>query len=142
MNDVRRPVPQTATEPRGFRAFATKPHDGDSFWMMCDTAGGQRWEPELRLLDVHAPELDQPGGPETTDIVNHWLGTVAAGVPRRRWPFWVETVLTKTYEPDMKTTLARYLATVFPFEQREPESSLNWLVRSYLAGHPEWPSGQ
>jgi hypothetical protein len=130
---------RTTGPARGFRAYLTRPHDGDSFWMMCDTAGGQRWEPELRLVDVHAPELSQPGGIETTGFVNGWLAGNAGST--RRWPFWVETLLTKAYEPEMKTTFTRYLATVWPFDRRAPEESLNHQVTVFLSGHPEWPPG-
>ena len=65
----------THSLPWGFRAMLTKPHDGDSFWMLCDTGFGDRHEPELRLYNVHAPEIKpmQPGGQETTDFVNGWL---------------------------------------------------------------------
>lgn len=135
---------QETTPPRGFRAYLTREHDGDSLWVMCDTAGSHRWEPELRLLGVHAPELDEPGGTETTAFVNGWLRTAAthSAVPRR-WPLWVETVLTKGYEPTMRMTFTRYLATVWRFEgQRVYDLSLNAAVTNFLADHPEWGPGE
>jgi hypothetical protein len=142
---------QVMTPPRGFRAYLTREHDGDSFWVMCDTAGDQRWEPELRLLNVHAPELETPGGVETTAFVNGWLSSAATRSEiRRRWPLWVETVLTKAYEPTMKMTFTRYLATVWEFEDahrwpvgsaERAELSLNWAVTAFLAEHPVWGGG-
>jgi endonuclease YncB( thermonuclease family) len=132
---------QAAGPARGFRAYLTRSHDGDSFWLMCDAAGDLRWEPELRLTGVRAPELRQPGGIETRDFVNAWFaGHTAASI--RRWPFWVETLLTSAYEPEMKTTFRRYLATVWPYDQRRVEDSLNYQVNTYLSGHPEWPPGE
>lgn len=124
-----------------FRAYVTRPHDGDSLWVLADTAFGQRYEPELRLLDVHAPELAQLGGPETSNFVNDWLAQVAAVQPVRRWPLYVTTVQTKVYEPSQKLTFTRYLATVWPFDRRAPEDSLNFAVTLFLAGHPDWPPG-
>jgi hypothetical protein len=108
---------------------------------MADTAFGQRYEPELRLLDVHAPELTQPGGAECTAFVNAWFGHVATIDPGRRWNLYVETVQTKQVEPTQKMSFTRYVATVWPVGNRAPEASLNWLLAQYLAGHPEWPSG-
>lgn len=125
-----------------FRAYLTREHDGDSFWIMADSAFGQRYEPELRLLDVHAPELSEPGGVETTDFVNGWLAGAAGVQPVRRFPLYVVTLQTKVYEPTQKMTFTRYLATVWPYERRAPEDSLNYAVNTFLSGHPEWPSGQ
>jgi hypothetical protein len=132
--------------PWGFRARLTKGHDGDSFWMLCDVGFGARVEPELRLLDVHAPELMQPGGQETTDYVNGWLAGHLD--PVRQWPFWVEIVQTRTFEPGMKMTFTRYLATVWKYEDgaqkdtRVWASSLNASVTFFLSEHPDWPSGE
>lgn len=144
---------QVVSRPRGFRAYLTKEHDGDSFWTMCDTAGDQRWEPELRLLDVHAPELNDPGGVETTAYVNGWLRTASARTPTRRWPLWVETVLTRAYEPTMKMTFTRYLATVWTYDdanawpqstEARTELSLNFAVTAFLAlpEHSGWGGGE
>jgi hypothetical protein len=142
---------QVASPPRGFRAYLTREHDGDTFWVMCDTAGDHRWEPSLRLLDVPAPELSEPGGRETTDYTNGWLrAAMQRPAIRRRWPLWVETVLTKAYEPTMKMTFTRYLATVWAIEDVLPyecnrapyEMSLNHSVTTFLSGHPEWGPGE
>jgi hypothetical protein len=124
-----------------FRAYLTRPHDGDSFWVMADTAFGQRYEPELRLLDVHAPELNQLGGRECTEFVNDWFAQVATERPPRRWGLYLQTQQTAVYEPTQRMTFTRYVAEVWPFDRRGPDESLNALVRQYLAGHPEWPSG-
>lgn len=140
--------------PRGFRAYATTPHDGDSFWVMCDVAGDMRWEPELRLIDVHAPELitmrlprkGQPGGHEVTEFVANWMAHAREAEAPRRWWLWVETSLTRTLEATQKRTFTRYLATVWRYsEGRDGEgsdmSSLNADVATFLSGHPEWPPG-
>lgn len=127
-----------------YRAVLTRAYDGDSFWVLNDTGGTFRWEPELRLLGVHAPELKDPGGPETRDFVNDWF---ARCDPRRKWPLYVATTLTKTFEPNQKTTLSRYLAVVWHFhgdplvKPYDPAASLNEAVDQFLAGHPEWGGG-
>lgn len=146
----------TSTPPRGFRAYPTKRHDGDSFWVMIDAGGPCRWEPELRLLDVRAPEVlalrlptaPQPGGIETTNYVNGLLDGIV-GKSQRRWCLYVETVLTTTFEPTERTTLSRYLAGVWDYDQAYPwhpgevpwANSVNYQVATFLSGHPEWPPG-
>lgn len=141
-----------------FRATLSRLHDGDSFWVLGDTMFGQRYEPELRLLDVHAPELTasgdpppprplrlprfgEPGGLETTAFVRGWLYDAEQVEPPRRWYLYVQTVQTKTYEPTQKQTFTRWLATVWRFDQRDPGASLNAAVTGFLAGHPEWGPG-
>lgn len=145
----------TVTPARGFRAYPTRRHDGDSFWVMTDGGFNGRAEPELRLLDVSAPEVGgpkqlQPGGQETTDYINGLLDAATARNPVRRWSLWVETVLTRTPEPDQKTTLERYLATVWAYDDAGPwipgmspvVASVNAQVNAFLAGHPDWPTGK
>lgn len=148
-----------STEWRGFRAYLTKPHDGDSFWVMCDSGFNGRAEPELRLVDVHAPELRamrlppmfQPGGSETTAFVNDWMEHAKAVDPLRprRWYLWVETILTSAYEPEQRQTFTRYLAKVWLYGQRPTGDrptiealTLNAALTLYLSGHPEWPPGE
>jgi endonuclease YncB( thermonuclease family) len=136
-------VASTTTPAWGFRAFLTKPHDGDSFWMMCDTGFGQRAEPELRLSGVHAPEIHplQPGGLETLDYVNGWLAAANSTTPARRWPFWVEVQMTTTFEPQMNESFTRYVAVVYPFDRRNYADSLNAAVNAFVVAHPDWPTG-
>ena len=147
------PVP-----PRGFRAYATKRHDGDSFWVMADTGFEGRAEPELRLQDTHAPELLemrlprllQPGGRETTAFVNDWLTGGAATYPGR-WYLSIAVTMTTAFEPAERRSFVRYLARVWsavdwpqPWATPPPADtrSLNYAVTTFLSGHPEWPSGE
>jgi endonuclease YncB( thermonuclease family) len=125
-----------------YRCALVRPVDGDSLIVLADLGFHARQELEVRLLDVHAPELSQPGGRETADFANGWLASVAAGRPNRRWPFAISTVQTTVYEPETRMTFVRYLATVYPFERRESEASLNCAVTTFLSGHPEWPPGR
>lgn len=128
------------------RALLIKPHDGDTFRVLADTMFGGRHEPDLRLLDVHAPELSELGGPDVARFANDWLASAAAAQPTCRWPLYVLTVKTKTTEPEQRMTFTRYLATVWRFDQRPdgptPGPSLNDAIRNYLAGHPEWGAGR
>ncbi len=127
----------------GFRAYPTKMHDGDSFWVMADLGFGARYEAELRLLDVSAPEVKpmQPGGAETTRFVTEWLADAAAR-STSRWCLWVEVILTKAIDPQMKMTFTRYVATVSRSVDADTARSLNEEVQLFLAQHPDWPAGQ
>lgn len=129
----------TLVQPWGFRAQLSRPHDGDSFWVLADLGFGVRAEVELRLDGVHAPELSQQGGQETTDFVNGWLTANAS--PGRRWPLWLEVVQTVTTEPGMRQSFTRYVAAVWAYEHRFTGQSLNDLTNAFLAGHPDWPHG-
>ena len=145
---------------RGYRATTTRVHDGDSFYVLADTGFGSRNEPELRLLDVHAPELTaarlalpprgQPGGTETTTFVNSWLADAATttAAQRIRWELWIETVMSTAPEPDERRTFTRYLATVWRITDCPTwgrpgplEHSLNSQVTTFLTGRPDWPPG-
>jgi endonuclease YncB( thermonuclease family) len=134
----------TQNPDRGYRAVPTKLHDGDSFWVMADTGFGSRFEPELRLLDVSAPELHpiEAGAQEVTDFVNRWLSNATAATPFRHWPLWVSVKQTTAFEPGDSQTFTRYLATVWVFgQQGSPDASINALARELMASHPEWPAG-
>lgn len=149
-------MPDRVTSWRGFRAYPSRAHDGDSFWVMADTGFGDRHEPELRLYDVGAPELVmrlprlfQPGGQETTEFVAEWMRQAAASQPGRRWFLSVGVGMTKTYEPNEKTTFRRYVATVFRYDEwpmpwatppPDDRLSLNYAVRLYVAENG-WPTG-
>jgi endonuclease YncB( thermonuclease family) len=129
----------TDDRPWGFRAQLARVHDGDSFWVLADLGFGCRAEFELRLDGVHAPELTEPGGRETTEFVNGWLS--AQGAAGRRWPLWLGVTQTTSFEPGMRQSFTRYVATVWAYEHRGPGQSVNELVNIFLSGHPEWPDG-
>jgi hypothetical protein len=137
----------SSTPPWGFRASMVRPHDGDSFFMLVDCGFSVRYQAELRLDGVHAPEIHpmQPGGQETLDFVNGWLTSVQQRDSARSWPFWIEVVATSSYEPGMDMSFTRYVSTVWDIDSahvfNNQANSLNQLVSDFLAGHPEWPSG-
>lgn len=119
-----------------YRAALIEVHDGDTIIALIDQGLSGRQEEPLRLLNVWAPELSQPGGAETTEFVRGWLAAVDRD---RRWPLEVWTVPTvRKVEPTERRTLARYEATVLNIATR---ASLNEAVRVFLAGHPEWGGG-
>lgn len=133
----------SSSPPWQFRAALSRPHDGDSFFMLVDCGFDVRYEAELRLDGVHAPEIHplQPGGQQTLDFVNGWLVSVSASLSDRRWPFWISVVATSSYEPGMDMSFTRYVATVYQYGLVQPDRSLNAAVNNFLAGHPEWPQG-
>lgn len=134
----------SSSPPWPFRAALARPHDGDSFFMLVDCGFSVRFEAELRLDGVHAPEIHpmQPGGQETLDFVNGWLSSVQKRDSARLWPFSIEVVATNSYEPGMDMSFTRFVATVWPQgAQFDPAQSLNAAVNNFLAGHPEWPHG-
>jgi endonuclease YncB( thermonuclease family) len=145
-------MPERESVWRGFRAFPTAGRDGDTIRVMTDGGFESRAEPRLRLYDVSAPELAvrlpaqaQPGGRETTEFVDAWLAAAHAKNPRRRWWLWVDTLLTRTYEPEQRRTFVRYVARVWQYDEHEAglgePATLNSAIRLFLSGHPEWPSG-
>lgn len=129
-----------------YRAALVKPHDGDTFRVLADTGFAGRQEVDVRLLDVHAPELGEPGGTETARFVNTWLTHAATVQPGCRWPLYVLTSTTGTAEPGQRRTFTRYLAQVWRFDQRpdsdRPGPSLNDTLRRFLADHPQWGPGE
>jgi endonuclease YncB( thermonuclease family) len=144
----------TANPPRGFRAYLIDVHDGDTLSVMVDGGFGLRAEPDLRLLDVSAPEVRpmQLGAAEMIQAMKTWLVDKALAAPRaRRWPLWVEVSQSTAFEPDLRQTFTRYLAGVWSFDDSvavagggrvaNPAESLNRHLADLMARHPEWPTG-
>jgi len=48
-------------------------HDGDTVKLAIDHGFGEDAKEWIRLKDVRAPELDEPGGPEATDVCQSWF---------------------------------------------------------------------
>ena len=90
----------------------------------------------MRLADVWAPELSEPGGPETRTWVLDWL---EANTFTRRWPLLVDTQPNTNPEPEERRSFIRWIATVRAIDG--PLTTLNDAVSSYLARHPEWTKG-
>lgn len=107
-----------------YRAQITNVHDGDTVTVLLDLGfDTRRVETALRLLDVWAPELSQPGGLEVRAFVTGWLAARAAGT----WPFVVTTARLKSDAHEV-TTLGRYVGTLTAGGE-----SLNAAVRDFVA---------
>jgi len=98
-----------------FPARITRIVDGDTADAVLDLAFGlQLGAPgnnmaRLRLRDVWAPELNQPGGVEARAWVEAWVAmTQSTG---DAWPFVVETF--KTARGEERRSLGRYVAVVW-----------------------------
>jgi hypothetical protein len=138
------------TPVRWFPAYATRPYDGDSLWVMADTGFDGRHEPELRLASVLAPELDrsdpgesEPGAVETAQHAHEWIDDAKTSQPDLRWYLYVETVKTKTREPGQRKTLDRYVAWVWRMDQAGmPGMTMNDEIIKFLEHHPDWGPGR
>jgi endonuclease YncB( thermonuclease family) len=124
-----------------YRAAVVRVIDGDSLIILADTGFNGRQEEHIRLLDVHAPEMSQPGGLETFGYVSEWCERLPSGV---RWPIVIDTLPNTSPEPVERRSFVRYLATVREADwlpKDGPVRRLNDDIRAFLAGHPEWGSG-
>lgn len=118
-----------------YRARLVRVVDADTIVLELDCGFGGRQEEQIRLLDVSAPELRDPGGAESHAFTVQWLSRLSA----RRWPLWVDTEPSVSVEPVERRSFVRYLATVRDYT--DPEHSLNEALAGFLAEHPEWGSG-
>jgi hypothetical protein len=78
-----------------YRARPLEVLDGDTIRLEADLGYYARHRVDIRLLDVHAPELREPGGPETGAFVQEWLEQLAA----IEWPLAIHTQITRVTEP-------------------------------------------
>jgi len=98
-----------------FPARITRIVDGDTCDTILDLAFGlQLGAPgnnmaRLRLKDVWAPELGQPGGVEARAWVEAWVAMTHG--PGLAWPLVVETF--KTAKGEERRSLGRYVAVVW-----------------------------
>jgi hypothetical protein len=117
-----------------YRARPLEVLDGDTVRLEADLGYYARHRVDVRLLDVHAPELGQPGGTETRAFVEDWM----AGLPAIEWPLDIRTQITRVTEPTERMSFTRYVGDI------RDMLSLRWLnadVREYLDAHPEWGPG-
>jgi hypothetical protein len=109
------------------RARVFSPHDGDTLLVILDQGFGDTKAIHLRLLHTFAPELDEPGGPETLAFVQNWLDK--HDPDGTEWPFVVVTERVKDEHELM--TFARYVGTL-----TDPAGkSLNEAVTAFVKEH-------
>lgn len=118
-----------------YRATIIEVADGDTVRALMDQGFGSRQQEDLRLKEVWAPELHQPGGVETAEFVR---GLVAGLDKTRRWPVLVTTEPNTNREPSERRSFVRYIAVI---HDASTGRSLNDTIRQFLASHPEWPGG-
>jgi hypothetical protein len=98
-------------------------HDADTLRLDVDQGfGGHQWE-WIRLKDVHAPELSEPGGPAALDVVLAWLTEHAPDGYVSVDTFWTPGAVTEIRET---RTFIRYVGVVRAYD----EADLN----AYLIG--------
>ncbi len=119
-----------------YRAKCMSVHDGDTVTMLMDTGFHGRQEEHIRLFQVFAPELSQPGGPETRQFVLNWMSTWQLATAQ--WPLYVVTEKNSSTEPQEIQTLARYVGTIWDVHKK---NCLNNEINVFLTGHPEWGHG-
>ncbi len=113
-------------------------HDGDTIRFVIDLGMDVRVEKWIRLGNVRAPELSQPGGQEALVEAVNWC-LVRTITNAREWPFRIRTEQTAKPEPDERTSFQRYIGYVYDIVTNE---CLNTEINVLLASHPEWPRGE
>lgn len=104
-------------------------HDGDTVKVLVDRGGPNEQQEiwDIRLKDVFAPELSQPGGPECRDFVTNWLQSYSDG---SSWPFMLETFRTpKSDQYDM--TFNRIVGVI----RNSNTISLNDSINQFIKGN-------
>jgi len=119
-----------------YRAKCKRVLDGDTLILLIDQGLSSRQQESIRLLNVSAPEMSQPGGIDTRLFVMNWLEHWNLSL--LEWPLYVVTEKNTNIEPDEKRTFTRYVAKVYDINKK---SCLNDDINAFLASHPEWGSG-
>lgn len=91
--------------PALWRISPLETHDGDTVRVSVDRGIEESAVWSVRLKDVFAPELSQPGGPECRAFVSAWLIANGDGTA---WPFLLETFRTPRSDAEVMT-LSRYV---------------------------------
>ncbi len=124
-----------------YRAKLIEVHDGDTIKLLIDNGLGSRQEEAIRLKGVFAPELSQPGGPETRDFVETYLSNNMQH--DFKWPLHVVTEPNQSPEPTEIRTFTRYVGVVKVYSSYVlfTPTPLNKVINEFLAQHPEWGKG-
>lgn len=94
--------------PALWRVQLVEVHDGDTARYRVDRGDDDQSLWWVRLKDVHAPELSQPGGSESRAFAVQWHQDNGDG---SEWPFMLETFRTPRSDVDVKT-LSRLVGRV------------------------------
>jgi hypothetical protein len=122
-----------------YRAVHQATLDGDTVRLLADLGFGVRMQIEVRLTDVHAPELSEEGGMDTLQYVMNWMAAVH--ITPLKWPLIVRTQQTvRPVEAESIRSFTRYVGDIFQASNRSAPS-LNADVRVYLAGL-HWSKGK
>ena len=96
------------------RAKIIDVHDGDTVTAVLDQGFGDTKQIKVRLFGVFAPELSQPGGPETRQHLEAMLH--AEELTGYTWPVIITTARTPRSDVEVET-LGRYVATITGLDQ-------------------------
>lgn len=111
------------------RAKVLSVHDGDSIDIMVDQGWGDDKtfaKPGARLFGVFAPELKDPGGPETHDFVVSWVNSHMGTLT---WPFvWWSARMPKA-DRDQQAIGGRYVGTLTSLDGTE---NLNLAIMQFV----------
>jgi hypothetical protein len=118
-----------------YRAQLLRVDDADTIVILADQGFSGRQEEAIRLADVSAPELRDPGGAESKAFTQAW----AAQLSLLRWPLYVMTQPNTNPEPSERRSFVRYIGTVYDYADRG--RCLNDDLAAFLAQHPEWGTG-
>lgn len=95
-----------------FRALPLRVIDGDTFVALVDCGFYGRHEVHIRIADLDAPELSQPGGTEARLRLMNAIGWQTG------WPLRVVTQQRETIVSEVRS-FERYVATVYVMEAND-----------------------
>lgn len=90
-----------------FRAATIRVIDGDGLVVLADCGFYGRHEVNVRIADLHAPELNEPGGKEAKARLENAVGWFGAG-----WPLRVATRQRETIVSEVRS-FERYVCDLY-----------------------------
>lgn len=111
------------------RARLLRVIDGDTIEVLLDQGFRDTKEIDVRLLGVWAPEMREPGGPETKAFVQEWFRREEAATGGKVWSVVVTTMRMPVADKEQQT-FDRYVCTV---TSMDGSRSLNVAVSQYVA---------
>jgi hypothetical protein len=126
--------------------------DGDTVLLVWDQGRDTHGEEAVRLSGVWAPELGEPGYQDAADYLHGLLASATQSALKggRRWPFHLFTEPNTATEPSERESFTRFIGELYilrvgfqsPGWIPDPDYSINRMMISFLASHPEWGKGQ